>query len=61
MVYSEAKGLYGGVVVGGMGFKIDESLNSKTYDGATTTQILAGDVDPPHGTKVLWKILGGDG
>ena len=57
LVYSQAKGLYGGVVVGGMGFKIDEDLNAKTYDGATTSQILSGDVNPPHGTNVLWKML----
>ena len=59
LVYSEAKGLYGGVVVGGMGFKIDEDLNARTYKGATTAQILAGDVTPPHGTRVLWKMLNG--
>lgn len=57
IIYSQAKGLYGGVVVGGMGFKIDESLNAETYDGATTSQILSGDVKTPHGTNVLWKIL----
>lgn len=57
LVYSKAKGLYGGVVVGGMGFKIDEELNARTYDGATTSQILSGDVNPPHGTNVLWKML----
>lgn len=57
LVYSQAKGLYGGVVVGGMGFKIDEDLNAKTYDGATTSQILSGEVETPHGTRVLWKVL----
>ena len=57
LVYAQAKGLYGGLVVGGMGFKIDETLNAETYDGATTSQILAGEVEPPHGTTVLWKIL----
>ena len=59
LVYSKAKGLYGGVVVGGMGFKIDEDLNAKTYKGATTSQILAGDVETPHGTNVLWNMLEG--
>lgn len=57
LVYSKAKGLYGGVVVGGMGFKIDEDVNAKTYDGASTSRILSGDVTTPHGTNVLWKIL----
>jgi lipid-binding SYLF domain-containing protein len=57
LVFAQAKGLYGGVVVGGMGFKIDEALNSETYNGATTSQILSGEVETPHGTNVLWKIL----
>ena len=59
LVYSKAKGLYGGVVVGGMGFKIDEDLNAKTYNGASTSRILSGDVTIPHGTNVLWNMLKG--
>ena len=59
LVYSKAKGLYGGVGVGGMGFKIDEDLNAKTYNGASTSRILSGDVTIPHGTNVLWNMLKG--
>lgn len=57
-IYSRSSGVYGGLVVGGKGFSIDEKLNRATYGGHVTTEdIVSGKVDPPHGTMVLWKIL----
>ena len=58
MVYSNATGVYGGLVVGGSGFKIDEKLNRQTYgDQVTTDMIVNGKVKPPPGAGVLWKLL----
>ena len=58
VVYSSATGVYGGLVVGGSGFKIDEDLNRKTYgQDVTTDMIVNGKVKPPPGAGVLWKLL----
>jgi lipid-binding SYLF domain-containing protein len=58
LIYNRTSGVYGGMVVGGKGFAIDEDLNRKTYGPTVTTdQIVNGKVDPPPGTLVLWKIL----
>ena len=58
VVYTNATGVYGGVVVGGSGFKIDEDLNRKTYGAdVTTDMIVNGKVKPPPGATVLWKLL----
>ena len=58
VVYSNATGVYGGLVVGGSGFKIDEELNRKTYgEHVTTDMIVNGKVPPPPGAGVLWKLL----
>jgi lipid-binding SYLF domain-containing protein len=58
LIYNRISGVYGGMVVGGKGFAIDEDLNRKTYGSTVTTdQIVNGKVDPPPGTLVLWKIL----
>lgn len=57
-IYSRTAGVYGGMVVGGKGFAIDEALNRKTYgDDVTTEQIVSGQVTPPPGTLVLWSLL----
>lgn len=54
-----SSGVYGGAVLGGTGFSIDEKLNRETYGQTVTTkQIVNGKVDAPHGTLVLWKLLG---
>ena len=59
-IYSRTSGLYGGMVVGGKGFAIDEDMNRKTYGATITTeQIVNGEVTPPPGTLVLWKLLDG--
>lgn len=62
-IYNRTSGVYGGMVVGGKGFAIDEDLNRKTYGpDVTTDQIVNGKVSPPAGTSVLWKLLEtGDG
>lgn len=61
-IYSRTSGLYGGMVVGGKGFAIDTDMNRKTYgETVTTQQIVDGEVPPPPGTLVLWKLLNGDG
>ena len=61
VVYTDAQGVYGGLVVGGSGFKIDEKLNRKTYgQHVTTDMIVNGKVDPPPGTLVLWKLIKAD-
>ena len=58
VVYTDAQGVYGGLVVGGSGFKIDEELNRKTYgESVTTDMIVNGKVKPPPGTLVLWKLI----
>ncbi|MEE2681087.1 MAG: lipid-binding SYLF domain-containing protein [Planctomycetota bacterium] len=58
VVYTDAQGVYGGLVVGGSGFKIDEALNRKTYgQDVTTDMIVNGEVTPPPGTLVLWKLI----
>ena len=61
VVYTDAQGVYGGLVVGGSGFKIDEELNRKTYGkDVTTDMIVSGKVPPPPGTLVLWKLIKAD-
>ena len=58
VVYTDAQGVYGGLVLGGSGFKIDEELNRKTYgQDVTTEMIVNGKVTPPPGTMVLWKLI----
>ena len=58
IVFTDAQGVYGGLVVGGSGFKIDEELNQKTYGrDVTTDMIVNGKVPPPPGTLVLWKLI----
>lgn len=58
IVYTAAQGVYGGLVVGGSGFKIDEELNRKTYGKDVTTEMIVnGKVKPPPGTMVLWKLI----
>ena len=57
-IYNRTSGVYGGMVLGGKGFAIDEELNRKTYGtDVTTDQIVSGKVTPPPGTSVLWKLL----
>jgi lipid-binding SYLF domain-containing protein len=57
-LYVRSSGVYGGLLLGGTGFSIDEDLNRKTYGpGVTTEMIVNGKVDPPPGTLVLWKLV----
>jgi lipid-binding SYLF domain-containing protein len=57
-LYFRSSGIYGGLVLGGMGFSIDEDLNRKTYGPDVTTEMIVnGEVDPPLGTLVLWKLV----
>ena len=59
-IYTRASGVYGGMIVGGMGFSIDDELNRRTYGPEVTTeQIVNGDVTPPPGSLVLWNLLDG--
>ncbi|MEC9232756.1 MAG: lipid-binding SYLF domain-containing protein, partial [Planctomycetota bacterium] len=59
-VFTDAAGVYGGLVVGGSGFTIDEALNRRTYgQDVTTDMIVNGKVEAPPGTRVLWKLLEG--
>ena len=59
-VFTDAAGVYGGLVVGGSGFTIDEALNRRTYgQDVTTDMIVNGKVEAQPGTRVLWKLLEG--
>ena len=61
-LYVRSSGVYGGLLLGGTGFSIDEDLNRETYgDHVTTEMIVNGKVDPPPGTLVLWKLLKTEG
>ena len=60
-VYVNSTGVYGGLLLGGAGFAIDEDLNKKTYgDDVTTQMIVNGEVEPPPGTLVLWNLIKAD-
>lgn len=60
-VYVNATGVYGGLLLGGAGFAIDEDMNRKTYgDHVTTDMIVNGEVPPPAGTLVLWNLIDND-
>jgi SH3 domain-containing YSC84-like protein 1 len=59
--YLRTEGLFGGVLVGGVHFTIDEKVNNETYgSNATVRTILGGKVEKPQGSTILTQALAGD-
>jgi len=55
---TRAGGLFGSLAVGGLGVRINDSLNRETYGPVFTAQkVLGGQLPPPPGTLVLWSML----
>ena len=56
--YIRSKGLFGGLLVGGVHFSISDKVNHETYgDGATIGDILRDKYPAPAGASVLWQSL----
>lgn len=56
--YIRSKGLFGGLLVGGVYFTVDQKVNQATYGAdATTGSILAGKVQKPQGATILTQAL----
>ena len=56
--YIRTKGVFGGLLVGGVHFSIADKVNHETYGhDVTIGQITNGTAKPPDGTQILWKSL----
>lgn len=56
--YIRSKGLFGGLLLGGVHFSISDKVNHETYgDSATIGDILRDKYPAPAGASVLWQSL----
>ncbi len=56
--YIRTKGVFGGLLIGGVHFSTADKVNRETYGpDVTVAQITNGEVKPPDGTPILWKSL----
>ncbi len=58
VVWTRSGGLFGSLALGGLGVRVNDSLNRDTYGPVFTAQkVLGGELRPPPGTTVLWSML----
>jgi lipid-binding SYLF domain-containing protein len=59
--YIRSKGLFGGLLVGGVYFTVDNKINRETYgENATVGEILSDKLPKPQGATILTQALDGN-
>jgi lipid-binding SYLF domain-containing protein len=55
--YLRSEGLFGGLLVGGVYFTVDQKVNREAYGEASVGQILSGGTAKPQGATILTQAL----